>query len=224
MLERYTDRARKVMALAYQEVNRFPYLSDEHILLGLVKEGSGIAAIVLRSFNIDLGALRQEVEKLGGRGLPSSDGVKRVMTYAAEESQALHHDYVGTEHLLLGLLRHAEGAGATALKAVGVDLAKAREEVLAMLKGTAGDTDTWQSKEKALAELTERYASHPLVQRYRALRQELLHERDAALDQKQYEIAVFHRDGAAAIERLLWRIVTQLEHDSDAGPQGPKDP
>jgi ATP-dependent Clp protease ATP-binding subunit ClpC len=213
------------MTLASQEANRFnhPFIGDEHILLGLVKEGEGIGAFVLRSLNVDLSALRQEVEKLGGRGLPALDGLKRVITYAAEESEQLHHDHVGTEHLLLGLLRHAEGAGATALKAVGVDLAKAREEVLATLKSAAVDTETPQSREEALAGLTDRHAGHPLVQRYRALLQELRRERDAAIDQKQYEIAVFHRDAAAAIERLLWQIVTHLQQEPGAEREGPKD-
>jgi ATP-dependent Clp protease ATP-binding subunit ClpC len=234
MLERFSDRARKVMALANQEANRFnhPYTGDVHILLGLVKEGSGVGAVVLQSLDVDLRALRQEVEKLAGRGpsapgvgqLPLSDGAWRVITFAAEESEALQHSYVGTEHLLLGLLRHAEGPGATALQAVGVDLAKARVEVLAVLKGETGDTAERRPREKTLAGLTDRYASHPLVQRYRALFQELLRERDAAVEQRQYEVAVFHRDAAAAILRLLRQIVTHLEHDSDAGPKGPKDP
>jgi ATP-dependent Clp protease ATP-binding subunit ClpC len=239
MLERFTDPARKVMALALQEANRFnhPFIGDEHILQGLVKEGSGIGAIVLQSLHVDLGRLRQEVEKLAGRG-PSASGVgklpgpgetRRVLTYAAEESEALHHDYVGTGHLLLGLLRHADGAGAKMLTAVGVDLDKAREEVLAVLKGAAGDTAEGRPREEVLAGLTDRYADHPLIQRYRTLLQELLRERDAALDRRQYEIAVFHRDAAAAVERVLWRIVTFLERgaflEHDAGPDqdGPKD-
>src|SRR3954447_19000978 len=129
MFERFSNRARQVMALANQEAHRFnhPYIGDEHILLGLVKEGSGVGANVLNNLDVDLRKVRLEVEKLVKSGpdmvttgkLPQTPRAKRVIEYAIEEARNLNHNYVGTEHLLLGLLRHAEGPGAAALKAAG---------------------------------------------------------------------------------------------------------
>ena len=115
MFERFTDRARKVMALANQEAQRFnhEYIGTEHILLGLVKEGSGVGANVLKNLDVDLRKVRMEVEKLVKSGpdmvtmgkLPQTPRAKKVIEYAIEEARNLNHNYVGTEHLLLGLLR-----------------------------------------------------------------------------------------------------------------------
>ena len=115
MFERFTDRARKVMALANQEAQRFnhEYIGTEHILLGLVKEGSGVGANVLKNLDVDLRKVRLEVEKLVKSGpdmvtmgkLPQTPRAKKVIEYAIEEARNLNHNYVGTEHLLLGLLR-----------------------------------------------------------------------------------------------------------------------
>ena len=115
MFERLTDRARKVMALANQEAQRFnhEYIGTEHILLGLVKEGSGVGANVLKNLGIDLRKVRLEVEKLVKSGpemvtmgkLPQTPRAKKVIEYAIEEARNLNHNYVGTEHLLLGLAR-----------------------------------------------------------------------------------------------------------------------
>src|SRR5512144_214602 len=139
MFERFTDRARKVMALANQEAQRFnhEYIGTEHILLGLVKEGSGVGATVLKNLDIDLRKVRLEVEKLVKSGpdmvtmgkLPQTPRAKKVIEYAIEEARALNHNYVGTEHILLGLLREEHGGAARALAAVGVGLDAARDEV-----------------------------------------------------------------------------------------------
>src|SRR2546425_2563780 len=111
MYERFTDRARKVMQLANQEAQRFnhEYIGTEHILLGLVKEGSGVAANVLKNLDIDLGKIRSEVEKIMQSGpdvvsegeLPLTPRTKKAIEYAIEEGRNLNHNYVGTEHLLL---------------------------------------------------------------------------------------------------------------------------
>src|SRR5213596_721421 len=119
MYERFTDRARKVMQLANQEAQRLhhEYIGTEHILLGLIREGSGVAANVLKNLDIDLRKVRQEVEKLvqvslevcaPGR-LPQTPRAKKVVEYAIEEARNVNHNYVGTEHILLGLLREEEG-------------------------------------------------------------------------------------------------------------------
>lgn len=150
MFERFTDRARKVMALANQEAQRFnhEYIGTEHILLGLVKEGSGVGANVLKNLEVDLRKVRLEVEKIVKSGpdmvtmgkLPQTPRAKKVIEYAIEEARALNHNYVGTEHLLLGLLRENEGVAAQVMMSLGLKLEEVREEVLNLL-GAGMDAD-----------------------------------------------------------------------------------
>jgi len=172
MFERFTDRARKVMALANQEAQRFnhEYIGTEHILLGLVKEGSGVGANVLKNLDVDLRKVRLEVEKLVKRGpdmvtmgkLPQTPRAKKVIEYAIEEARSLNHNYVGTEHLLLGLLREQDGVAAQVLMNLGLRLEDVREEVLNLLGagieneeaaaavGPTGDPKKSKSKTPAL--------------------------------------------------------------------------
>ncbi|APZ90792.1 ATP-dependent Clp protease ATP-binding subunit [Fuerstiella marisgermanici] len=143
MYERFTDRARKVMQLANQEAQRFnhEYIGTEHVLLGLVKEGSGVAANVLKNLDVDLRKIRIEVEKIVQTGpdmvtmgkLPQTPRAKKVIEYAMEEARNLNHNYVGTEHLLLGLLREQEGVAAQVLMNLGMKLDDVRDEVLNLL-------------------------------------------------------------------------------------------
>jgi ATP-dependent Clp protease ATP-binding subunit ClpC len=143
MYERFTDRARKVMQLANQEAQRFnhEYVGTEHLLLGLIKEGSGVAANVLRNLDVDLRKIRNEVEKIVQAGpemvtmgrLPQTPRAKKVIEYAIEEARNLNHNYVGTEHLLLGLLREQEGVAAQVLMNLNLKLEEVREEVLNLL-------------------------------------------------------------------------------------------
>jgi len=143
MYERFTDRARKVMQLANQEAQRFnhEYIGTEHVLLGLVKEGSGVAANVLKNLEVDLRKIRIEVEKIVQTGpdmvtmgkLPQTPRAKKVIEYAMEEARNLNHNYVGTEHLLLGLLREQEGVAAQVLMNLGMKLEDVRDEVLNLL-------------------------------------------------------------------------------------------
>src|SRR5438876_5795950 len=143
MYERFTDRARKVMQLANQEAQRLnhEYIGTEHILLGLVKEGSGVAANVLKNLDIDLRKIRLEIEKIVQSGpdmvtmgkLPQTPRAKKVIEYSIEEARNLNHNYVGTEHLLLGLLREQEGVAAQVLMNLGLKLEDVREEVLNLL-------------------------------------------------------------------------------------------
>src|SRR5512134_600011 len=170
MFERFTDRARKVMALANQEAQRFnhEYIGTEHILLGLVKEGSGVGANVLKNLEVDLRKVRLEVEKLVKRGpdmvtmgkLPQTPRAKKVIEYAIEEARSLNHNYVGTEHLLLGLLREQDGVAAQVLMNLGLRLEDVREEVLNLLgagieneeaaAGPSGEAKKTKSKTPAL--------------------------------------------------------------------------
>ncbi len=160
MFERFTDRARKVMALANQEAQRFnhEYIGTEHILLGLVKEGSGVGANVLKNLDVDLRKVRLEVEKLVKAGpevvmmgkLPQTPRAKKVIECAIEEARSLNHNYVGTEHLLLGLLREHDGVAAQVLMNLGLKLDEVREEVLNLL-GAGGEGDGESEGDAALA-------------------------------------------------------------------------
>ncbi len=153
MFERFTDRARKVMALANQEAQRFnhEYIGTEHILLGLVKEGSGVGANVLKNLDVDIKKLRLEIEKLVKSGpdmvtmgkLPQTPRAKKVIEYAIEEARSLNHNYVGTEHILLGLLRETEGIAAQVLMNLGLKLEDVRQEVLNLLG--AGVDNSYQN-------------------------------------------------------------------------------
>src|SRR5215210_2897105 len=145
MYERFTDRARKVMQLANQEAQRFhhEYIGTEHMLLGLIKEGSGVASNVLKNLDVDLRKIRLEVEKIVQTGpggdqvvlgkLPHTPRALKAINFAVDEARNLNHNYVGTEHLLLGLLREQEGVAAQVLMNLGLKLEDVREEVLNLL-------------------------------------------------------------------------------------------
>ena len=168
MYERFTDRARKVMQLANQEAQRFnhEYIGTEHILLGLVKEGSGVAANVLKNLDVDLKKIRMEVEKIVQSGpdmvtigrLPHTPRAKKVIEYCNEEARNLNHNYVGTEHLLLGLLREQEGVAAQVLMNLGLKLEEVREEVLNLLGHSTPMPPEESSSERGSSEKSERPA------------------------------------------------------------------
>lgn len=143
MYERFTDRARKVMRLANMEAQRFnhEYIGTEHILLGLIGEGTGVAATVLTNLGASLRSIRSEVERLVQSGhdmvtlgkLPQTPRVKKAIAHAMEEARNLKHDYVGTEHVLVGLLRDREGFAAAVLANLGLQVDTIREEVIRVL-------------------------------------------------------------------------------------------
>jgi ATP-dependent Clp protease ATP-binding subunit ClpC len=146
MFGRFTERAQRVLVLAQEEARRLNsnFIGTEHLLLGLVREGSGIAARALQNMGIDLSKVRQEVEKIIGKGDKPSHAIsytpraKRVIELAIEEGQNLGHNYVGTEHILLGLLREGEGIAAQVLSNLGIDVKNARKEVIQLLGGSGG--------------------------------------------------------------------------------------
>jgi ATP-dependent Clp protease ATP-binding subunit ClpA len=143
MYERFTDRARKVMQLANQEAMHYQheYIGTEHILLALAKEGTGVAACVLKFLDVDLHKIRREVEKIVQANsdydamgkLLNTPRAKKVIEYAIEEAKSLGHNYVGTEHLLLGLLRDDETVAAQVLLKLGLELKIVRADVLNIL-------------------------------------------------------------------------------------------
>src|SRR6201993_2273327 len=139
MMNNFTPRAQRVLALASKEAERFNhnYVGTEHLLLGLIKLGEGVAVNVLQRMGLDLEIVRREVEKHVGShpetnmigNIPYTPRVKKVLALASKEAKALNHSYVGTEHILLGLLREGEGVAARVLKSLEVDINRTREEI-----------------------------------------------------------------------------------------------
>ena len=145
--DKFTERARKVLTLAQEEATRFNhnYIGTEHLLLGLVREGEGVAAKVLANLGVELDRVRGAVEFIIGRGdrmivgeIGLTPRAKKVIELAVDEARRLGHHYIGTEHLLLGLVREGEGIAAGVLESLGVNLEKVRKETIAVLGGLAG--------------------------------------------------------------------------------------
>jgi ATP-dependent Clp protease ATP-binding subunit ClpC len=157
MFERFTDRARRVVVLAQEEARMLNhnYIGTEHILLGLIHEGEGVAAKALESLNISLEAVRQQVEEIIGQGqaaptghIPFTPRAKKVLELSLREALQLGHNYIGTEHILLGLIREGEGVAAQVLQKLGADLNRVRQTVIQLLSGYTG------GKEQAPGEQT----------------------------------------------------------------------
>ena len=147
MFERFTDRARRVVVLAQEEARllNHNYIGTEHILLGLIHEGEGVAAKGLESLGISLEAVRSQVEELIGQGASSPSGhipftprAKKVLELSLREALQLGHNYIGTEHILLGLIREGEGVAAQVLVKLGADLSRVRQQVIQLLSGYSG--------------------------------------------------------------------------------------
>ena len=146
MFEKFTDRARRVVVLAQEEARMLDhnYIGTEHLLLGLIHEGHGVAAGALESLGISLEDVRRNVEEMIGRGeaapsghIPFTPRAKKVLELSLRESQQLGQDYIGTEHILLGLIREGEGVAAQVLVKLGADLNRVRQQVLEMVGGRA---------------------------------------------------------------------------------------
>jgi ATP-dependent Clp protease ATP-binding subunit ClpA len=147
VFEQFTDRARRVVVLAQEEARllNHNYVGTEHILLGLIHEGEGVAATALESLGISLEAVRAQVEQIIGRGqqaptghIPFTPRSKKVLELSLREAKQLGHDYIGTEHILLGLVREGEGVAAQVLVKLGADQSRVRQQVLQVLSGHTG--------------------------------------------------------------------------------------
>jgi ATP-dependent Clp protease ATP-binding subunit ClpA len=158
MFERFTDRARRVIVLAQQDARMLShdYVGTEHILLGLIDEGEGVAAKALESLGISLDAVRQQVEEIIGQGdeapprrIPFTPRAKKVLELSLREALQLGHNYIGTEHILLGLIREGDGVAAQVLVRLGADLNRVRQQVIQLLHG-------YQGKEPVSARSAER--------------------------------------------------------------------
>jgi ATP-dependent Clp protease ATP-binding subunit ClpC len=151
MFERFTDRARRVVVLAQEEARMLNhnYIGTEHILLGLIHEGEGVAAKALEQLNISLDAVRQQVEEIIGQGqaaptghIPFTPRAKKVLELSLREALQLGHNYIGTEHILLGLIREGEGVAAQVLQKLGADLNRVRQTVIQLLSGYTGGKES----------------------------------------------------------------------------------
>jgi ATP-dependent Clp protease ATP-binding subunit ClpA len=150
MFERFTDRARRVVVLSQEEARllNHNYIGTEHLLLGLIHEGQGVAAKALESLGIRLEAVRAQVEEIIGRGqeapsgqIPFTPRAKKVLELSLREALQLGHNYMGTEHILLGLIREGEGVAAQVLVKLGADFSRVRQQVIQLLSGSAGDPE-----------------------------------------------------------------------------------
>ena len=157
MFNRFTDRARKVLILAQQEAARYGhgYIGTEHLLLGLLREGEGVAAKALSSLGLEIASVREQVESILGKGQEQTSDIgytpraKKVIELAMEEALRLGHNYVGTEHILLGLIREGEGIAAQVLTGLGVDINLMRQRVIELLGGYSMSGQAPQPKSKA---------------------------------------------------------------------------
>jgi ATP-dependent Clp protease ATP-binding subunit ClpA len=229
MYERFTDRARKVMKLANEEARRLEheFIGTEHILLGLVKEGSGVAANALRNLDINLRKVRLEIEKIvqcgpevvTAKNLPQTPRAKKVIDYALDEARGLNHNYVGTEHLLLGLLREEEGVAAQVLMNLGLKLQEVRHEIVNLI-GPSMALEELPSREELdmpLAQDLNRafmYLPEEVIQVLKEVNdrlEKLQSEKEAAIAQQDFERAAMIREEEVKIKEWLLDTVKKMQ-------------
>ena len=239
MFERFTDRARRVVVLAQEEARRLnhAHIGTEHLLLGLIHEGDGVAAKALEALGVKRAAVRREVEETVGRGqrpppghIPFTPRAKTVLELSLRESNQLGHNYIGTEHILLGLLREGEGVAAQVLVKMGVDLNRVRQQVIGLLHGYTGERPSSGRRERAgppgdlpalLDSLDQRLAA---IERWVGIRPDLRdldeeiarvrHDKEAAIDAQDFKTAAALRDK----ERQLVAEQDDRAQEHAAGP------
>jgi len=224
VFERFTDRARRVVVLAQDEARMLnhDYIGTEHLLLGLIGEGEGVAARALESLGISLDAVRQQVEQVIGRGeqapsghIPFTPRAKKVMELALREANDLGHSYIGTEHILLGLIREGDGVAAGVLTGLGADRPRVRQQVTQLLGGRAGKGAPGAGSrlgkrartrllEDALAQIGSLDQRLAAIERWVGMRPDLddldekiaqaRREKEAAIDTQDFEAAAALRD------------------------------
>jgi hypothetical protein len=216
MFERFTDRARRVVVLAQEEARMLnhKYIGTEHLLLGLIHEGQGVAAKALESLGIRLEAVRQQVEEIIGQGeqapsghIPFTPRAKKVLELSLRESQQLDHDYIGTEHILLGLIREGEGVAAQVLVRLGADLNRARQQVIELLQGhrgeepaSRGNAPGWPKRSKAatlesrLSAIEQRVGRAPDTADLDDQIAQVRRDKESAIDSQDFEQAGSLRD------------------------------
>jgi ATP-dependent Clp protease ATP-binding subunit ClpA len=215
VFEQFTDRARRVIVLAQEEarVLNHNYIGTEHILLGLIHEGEGVAAKALESLGISLEAVRAQVEQIIGRGeetpsghIPFTPRTKKVLELSLREALQLGHNYIGTEHILLGLIREGQGVAAQVLVNLGADLSRARQQVLQVLSGHTGVQAGARTR---LVRMTVPEDLREAEEQLAAVRQ----QKQAAIDAEEFDRAAALR----AQERKLMARVAERERAWTAG-------
>jgi ATP-dependent Clp protease ATP-binding subunit ClpA len=218
MFERFTDRARRVVVLAQEEARMLNhnYIGTEHILLGLAHEGEGVAAKALESLGISLDAVRQQVEEIIGQGqqalsghIPFTPRAKEVLELSRREASQLGHNYIGTEHILLGLVREGDGVAAQVLVKLGADLKTVRQQVIQLIGGKRPEAGGRVPREGAvvtevqarlnavegsLAAVEARVGTGPDTSDLDEQIERVRGERQAAADVQEYELAASLRD------------------------------
>ena len=240
MFERFTDRARRLVALAQDEARRLnhDYIGTEHILLGLIHDGGGVAATALESLGISLNAVRQQVEEIIGQGqhapsghIPFTARAKKVLELSLREALQIGHNYIGTEHILLGLIREGDGVAAQVLVKLGADLNRVRPRVIELISGQQPDRRPAQES-VPLADIQARLAA--IADRLATVEQQVgtavdtsdldaqidtvRGERQAAADAQEYEQAASLRDRE---KELLAARTAQQEQWAAARPSLP---
>jgi ATP-dependent Clp protease ATP-binding subunit ClpC len=205
MFERFTDRARRVVVLAQEEARllNHNYIGTEHILLGLIREGEGVAAKALESLGISLDAVRQQVEEIIGQGqqapsghIPFTPRAKKVLELSLREALQLGDNYIGAEHILLGLIREGDGVAAQVLITLGADLNRVRQQVIQLLHGYQGGDEPGSIRAVQPPGLLSRIDA--IEQRMSILEQRVGIR--PGLGELDREIAQVRRDKAAAIQ------------------------
>jgi ATP-dependent Clp protease ATP-binding subunit ClpC len=175
VFERFTDRARRVVVLAQEEARllNHSYIGTEHILLGLIHEGEGVAAKALESLNISLEAVRAQVEEIIGQGgsspsghIPFTPRAKKVLELSLREALQLGHNYIGTEHILLGLIREGEGVAAQVLVKLGADLSRVRQQVIQLLSGYQGPSGKGEGQAVGAKEETQEKGGSQILDQF----------------------------------------------------------
>jgi ATP-dependent Clp protease ATP-binding subunit ClpA len=216
VFERFTDRARRAIVLAQEEARllNHDYVGTEHLLLGLAHEGQGVAARALESLGISLEAVRAQVEAVLGRGerapsghLPFTPRAKKVLELTLREALELGHDYIGTEHILLGLIREGEGVAAQVLVQLGADLRRARRQVVQLLSGHAGSVEA--GARTRLVRMSVPDDLRDAEEQLAGVRR----EKQAAIDAEEFDQAAALRDQ----ERQLVAWVAERERAWTAG-------
>jgi ATP-dependent Clp protease ATP-binding subunit ClpC len=220
MFERFTDRARRVIVLAQEEAVglNHDWIGTEHLLLGLIRERDGVAATALEALDISLEAVRAEVEMIiprgetaVGRQIPFTPRSKKVLELSLRESQQLGHNYIGTEHILLGLVREGEGVAAQVLVRLGADLSRTRQQVIQLLSGYAG-AEAATEQAGARTRLVRMTVPDDLREAEEQLAQ-VRREKQAAIDAEDFDQASALRDQ----EKQLLARLTKREREWTAG-------
>jgi ATP-dependent Clp protease ATP-binding subunit ClpA len=235
MFERFTERARRAVVLSQEEARKLDhgYIGTEHLLLGLIREGEGVAAKALESLGISLKAVREQVVARVGRGqqpptghIPFTERAKRALELSLRESGQLGHRYIGTEHILLGLIRQGDGVAAQVLTGLGADLERVRQQVIELLRGhgSEGPRPEPPRREDPLTRLELLDQRLAAIERWVGMRPRLddldqeiarvRRDKETAIDAQDFEDAVVLRDR----ERELLAEKDEREEQWTAGP------